>query len=76
MLSMTTGWPQDSESFCPTSLARMSGALPGGAGTTIRTDFSGNALGCATACAATPSARTANAATFILVFIFMLPPLL
>jgi hypothetical protein len=41
ILSMTTGWPQASLSFWPTRRTRKSGALPGGAGTITRTDFSG-----------------------------------
>ncbi len=40
-LSMMTGWPHNSASFCPTVRARMSVALPAVNGTTMRTGLLG-----------------------------------
>ena len=43
LLSTTTGWPHFSDSFCAIQRAPVSVPPPGGKGTTMVTDFVGNA---------------------------------
>src|SRR5258706_3219956 len=58
-LSITTGWPHLSESFCPTTRAMVSGSPPGAYGTTSVTALLGYAAGLDHALAAMAAYATA-----------------
>ena len=56
LFSITTGWPQRSESFWPTVRATTSVAPPAGKGTISRTGFAGYVCACAASVVLMPRA--------------------